>query len=80
MAPADPWHIESMMTRLNTFLLERTRGEKYATIFYCTLDSSGLLSYANAGHPRAVSGKRRRPHPQAAHLRNAGRNDRRRAF
>src|SRR5262249_53241048 len=36
--------------QLNTFLLERTRGEKYATVFYCTVDSTGLLSYANAGH------------------------------
>ena len=35
---------------LNSFLLDRTRGEKYATVFYCTLDSAGLLSYANAGH------------------------------
>ena len=50
MSSGDPLHIESMMDRLNTFLLERTRGEKYATIFYCTLDSSGLLSYSNAGH------------------------------
>src|ERR1700722_11580028 len=39
-----------MMDRLNSFLIERTRGEKYATIFYCTLDSTGLLSYSNAGH------------------------------
>jgi serine phosphatase RsbU (regulator of sigma subunit) len=51
MASADPWHVESIMTRLNSFLLERTLGEKYATIFYCTIDVSGLLSYANAGHP-----------------------------
>jgi serine phosphatase RsbU (regulator of sigma subunit) len=51
MASADPWHVESIMHRLNDFLLERTGGEKYATIFYCTIDSSGLLSYANAGHP-----------------------------
>lgn len=50
MASGDPAHIEAMMDRLNTFLLERTRGEKYATIFYCTVNSSGLLSYANAGH------------------------------
>jgi serine phosphatase RsbU (regulator of sigma subunit) len=51
MAPAgESSHIEAMMDRLNSFLLERTRGEKYATIFYCTLDSSGLLSYSNAGH------------------------------
>jgi len=51
MASGDSSHIESMMTRLNDFLLERTRGEKYATIFYCILDASGLLSYSNAGHP-----------------------------
>jgi len=44
-------HIEAMMSRLNTFLLERTRGEKYATVFYCMLDSSGALCYSNAGHP-----------------------------
>jgi sigma-B regulation protein RsbU (phosphoserine phosphatase) len=39
-----------MLSSLNTFLLDRTRGEKYATVFYCTLDSTGLLRYANAGH------------------------------
>jgi sigma-B regulation protein RsbU (phosphoserine phosphatase) len=43
--------IEAILDRLNTFLLERTRGEKYATVFYCTLDSSGVLNYVNAGHP-----------------------------
>jgi serine phosphatase RsbU (regulator of sigma subunit) len=31
-------------------LLERTEGEKYATIFYATLESSGILRYVNAGH------------------------------
>jgi phosphoserine phosphatase RsbU/P len=51
MASGDSSHIESTMSRLNNFLLERTRGEKYATMFYCILDSSGLLSYSNAGHP-----------------------------
>jgi phosphoserine phosphatase RsbU/P len=51
MASGDSSHIESTMSRLNEFLLERTRGEKYATIFYCILESSGLLSYSNAGHP-----------------------------
>jgi serine phosphatase RsbU (regulator of sigma subunit) len=50
MASADAQHIESMMSRLNEFLLERTRGEKYATLFYCTVEASGLLSYSNAGH------------------------------
>lgn len=49
--------IEEFFTRLNSFLLERTRGEKYATLFYGTIDRSGLLRYANAGHcaPQVVS-------------------------
>jgi len=38
------------MSRLNEFLLERTRGEKYATVFYSLLDSDGTLTYSNAGH------------------------------
>jgi serine phosphatase RsbU (regulator of sigma subunit) len=38
------------MTRLNRFLLDRTSGEKYATVFYGLLDSTGLLSYVNAAH------------------------------
>ena len=50
MASADTSHIQPRMARLNEFLLERTRGEKYATVFYCILDESGLLSYSNAGH------------------------------
>jgi serine phosphatase RsbU (regulator of sigma subunit) len=51
MCSGDPADIESILSRLNAFLIERTRGEKYATLFYCTLDSAGLLSYSNAGHP-----------------------------
>jgi sigma-B regulation protein RsbU (phosphoserine phosphatase) len=43
--------IESILTRLNDFLLERTRGEKYATMFCATLEASGKLHYVNAGHP-----------------------------
>jgi serine phosphatase RsbU (regulator of sigma subunit)/pSer/pThr/pTyr-binding forkhead associated (FHA) protein len=43
--------IETILSRLNDFLLERTRGEKYATIFCATLDKSGVLKYVNAGHP-----------------------------
>ena len=50
MAAADAADIGGMLGRLNAFLLDRTRGEKYATIFYCTLDSSGHLGFANAGH------------------------------
>jgi serine phosphatase RsbU (regulator of sigma subunit) len=50
MASGDPAHIEPRMSRLNEFLLDRTKGEKYATVFYCILEASGRLSYSNAGH------------------------------
>jgi sigma-B regulation protein RsbU (phosphoserine phosphatase) len=50
MASLRPHDLEGMLALLNAFLLDRTRGEKYATVFYCTLDSAGLLRYANAGH------------------------------
>jgi len=50
MASGDFAEIEPTMSHLNRFLLERARGEKYATVFYCMVNSSGLLSYANAGH------------------------------
>ena len=41
---------EQTMARLNRFLIERTEGEKYATIFYGTIGESGVLRYVNAGH------------------------------
>ncbi len=67
MASGVASEIEPMMAHLNRFLLERTRGEKYATMFYCTLDQTGLLSYTNAGHcaPFLVNsdGRLRKLHP-----------------
>lgn len=42
--------IEQMMSRINLFLNERTEGEKYATVFYCTVNRGGMLRWANAGH------------------------------
>jgi serine phosphatase RsbU (regulator of sigma subunit) len=36
--------------RLSKFLLERTAGEKYATVFYALLSDDGKLSYVNAAH------------------------------
>jgi serine phosphatase RsbU (regulator of sigma subunit) len=42
--------IESTMLRINAFLYERTEGEKYATVFYCTICRDGTLVYSNAGH------------------------------
>jgi sigma-B regulation protein RsbU (phosphoserine phosphatase) len=44
--------IEQVMMRINHFLNERTRGEKYATVVYCTVTSGGLLHWSNAGHPK----------------------------
>ena len=54
-------HPEAMghrMTRLNRFLLDRTGGEKYATVFYCLLHGDGRMYYVNAAHcpPMLVRG------------------------
>ncbi|MEO8596789.1 MAG: SpoIIE family protein phosphatase [Candidatus Solibacter sp.] len=46
-------HAEGMghrIERLNHFLLERTGGEKYATVFYCLLHDDGRMHYVNAAH------------------------------
>jgi phosphoserine phosphatase RsbU/P len=45
-----PAALARRMNRLNRFLLDRTGGEKYATVFYSLLDDSGKLSYVNAAH------------------------------
>jgi len=42
--------LERRMERLNAFLIDRTGGEKYATVFYCLLDQNGRLDYVNAAH------------------------------
>ncbi len=39
-----------MMGMLNRFLFERTAGEKYATVFCCTVEKIGLLRFVNCGH------------------------------
>jgi serine phosphatase RsbU (regulator of sigma subunit) len=46
----DPQALPRRITLLNRFLLDRTGGEKYATVFYGLLDSTGALSYVNAAH------------------------------
>jgi sigma-B regulation protein RsbU (phosphoserine phosphatase) len=46
-------HPEAMgrrMERLNRFLLERTGGEKYATVFHALLHEDGRMLYVNAAH------------------------------
>jgi serine phosphatase RsbU (regulator of sigma subunit) len=49
-ATGEPGALGRRMGRLNRFLLGRTGGEKYATVFYCLLDVEGRLSYVNAAH------------------------------
>jgi len=46
-------HSEAMshrIERLNRFLIDRTGGEKYATVFYSLLHRSGRFCYVNAAH------------------------------
>jgi sigma-B regulation protein RsbU (phosphoserine phosphatase) len=45
-----PQALVNRIDRLSRFLLERTSGEKYATVFYALLDGAGVLSYVNAAH------------------------------
>jgi sigma-B regulation protein RsbU (phosphoserine phosphatase) len=45
-----PEALSGQMERLNHFLLDRTGGEKYATVFYSLLDADGRFSYVNAAH------------------------------
>jgi phosphoserine phosphatase RsbU/P len=47
---SDPKGLPRRIGRLNRFLLDRTGGEKYATVFYGLLDAGGVLSYVNAAH------------------------------
>jgi sigma-B regulation protein RsbU (phosphoserine phosphatase) len=52
LASEGPIEIENLMCRVNRFLNERAKGEKYATVFYCTIRQSGELRWSNAGHPK----------------------------
>jgi serine phosphatase RsbU (regulator of sigma subunit) len=49
-----PESLVRRIVRLNQFLLERTGGEKYATLFYSLLHDTGLLSYVNAAQCPAI--------------------------
>ncbi len=40
----------SLMSKVNRFLIDRAQREKYATLFYGTVERSGVLAWANAGH------------------------------
>jgi serine phosphatase RsbU (regulator of sigma subunit) len=43
--------MEETMAGINRFLLERTGGEQYVTLFYCTVEAGGMVRWVNAGHP-----------------------------
>jgi serine phosphatase RsbU (regulator of sigma subunit) len=46
----EPQALKRRMERLNRFLLNRTGGEKYATIFYSLVAADGQFHYVNAAH------------------------------
>jgi len=50
LAPASPNSMEETVTRVSRLLIERTEGEKYATLFYAILSADGKLLWVNAGH------------------------------
>ncbi|HEV8041176.1 MAG TPA: SpoIIE family protein phosphatase [Bryobacteraceae bacterium] len=54
LASEGPAQIEDVMSSINRFLTERAKSEKYATVFYCTVDRSGVLRWSNAGHPKPI--------------------------
>ena len=54
LASEGPAQIDQVMAHVNHFLSERTKGEKYATVFYCTVENSGTLRWSNAGHPKPI--------------------------
>jgi len=48
--PHSPEELARAVQQLNRFLLERTGGEKYATLFYAVVQPDGEARYVNAGH------------------------------
>ncbi len=44
--------LDAWLPRLNRFLVERTAGEKYATLFACVVEETGRMRFVNAGHSR----------------------------
>lgn len=53
-APYTRLPMPELLARVNRFLLERTGGEQYATVFYGLLESGGRFQFVNAGHPPAL--------------------------
>ena len=49
-APVDAPSISAMLGRINTYLYDRTEGEKYATVFYAAVHRTGRILWSNAAH------------------------------
>jgi serine phosphatase RsbU (regulator of sigma subunit) len=54
VAPYARLPLEEMVLRVSRYLNERTGGEQYATVFYCTVAFGGELRWVNAGHPPPI--------------------------
>ena len=42
--------LSDIMVRINRYVCERSQLRNYATVFYCTMDRSGVTRWINAGH------------------------------
>jgi sigma-B regulation protein RsbU (phosphoserine phosphatase) len=42
--------LDEVVTKINGFLIDRAQREKYATLFYAAIHSSGMMEWVNAGH------------------------------
>jgi serine phosphatase RsbU (regulator of sigma subunit) len=51
--------LDEVVSKINGFLVDRAQREKYATLFYATIHSTGMMEWVNAGHcaPFVVSAR-----------------------
>ena len=54
LAVESPVPMEELLARMNHFLNDRTKGEKYVTLAYCLIGRDGTLRWSNAAHPRPI--------------------------
>jgi sigma-B regulation protein RsbU (phosphoserine phosphatase) len=62
-------HPGETFAHINRFLCDHAQVERYATMFFGTLDTEGKLEYINAGHPSPLllrSGQAEAPYPAAS--------------
>jgi sigma-B regulation protein RsbU (phosphoserine phosphatase) len=62
-------HPGETFAHINRFLCDHAQVERYATMFFGTLDTEGKLEYINAGHPSPLlirGGQAEAPYPAAS--------------